>query len=69
MALLAGAAASIGCGTTGKQGLIDESMRNPGLRHQSLEATLRVMDLHPEYVDEMYPMVRQRHPRTMGARS
>jgi hypothetical protein len=53
-----------GCGTTAKQGLIDESMRSSTQRRQSLEATLRVMDNHPEYVDEMYQATR-RHPRTM----
>jgi hypothetical protein len=59
-------ASVIGCGTTTKQGLIDESMRNPAMRRQSFEATLRVLDQHPEYVDEMYQATRQRHPRTMG---
>ncbi|MDB4997292.1 MAG: hypothetical protein JWM74_4724 [Myxococcaceae bacterium] len=54
----------VGCGTTAKQGLIDESMRSSTQRRQSLEATLRVMDVHPDYVDEMYEATR-RHPRTM----
>jgi hypothetical protein len=39
-------------------------MRSSTQRRQSLEATLRVMDVHPEYVDEMYQATR-RHPRTL----
>jgi hypothetical protein len=57
-------ASLVGCGTTARQGLIDESMRSGTQRRQSLEATLRVMDAHPEYVDEMYQATRK-HPRTM----
>lgn len=37
---------------------------NPGRRAELFEATLRAMDEHPEYVDEMYRLT-LRHPSTL----
>ena len=39
-------------------------MKNDSLRRESLEATLRVLDEHPEYVDEFFVAAR-RHPLTL----
>ena len=42
----------------------DPGYDDPGRRADMLEATLRAMDEHPEYVDEMYRLT-LRHPRTL----
>lgn len=39
-------------------------MENPKLRRESLEATLRVTDEHPEYVDDLFALTLQ-HPKTL----
>lgn len=41
------------------------ALDNPKLRRESLEATLRVLDAHPEYVDDMFALTLQ-HPKTLN---
>jgi hypothetical protein len=39
-------------------------MANDEMRRESLEATLRVLDQHPEYVDELFALTLE-HPKTL----
>lgn len=52
------------CNTKQKAVATDEMYDDPGRRAEMLEATLRVMDEHPEYVDEMVRLT-LRHPKTL----
>ena len=53
------------CSTHGKTEITDKAMADDNRRAQIIEATLRVMDAHPEYVDELYRQARL-HDRTMN---
>lgn len=57
---LAGAA----CSPEGKAEITDQAFDDPGRRTEMLEATLRVLDAHPDYVDELFQLT-LRHPRTL----
>lgn len=53
-----------GCSAGAQKPAIETVMKNDAQRRESLEATLRVMDEHPEYVDELFVLT-LRHPRTL----
>src|SRR4051794_27683332 len=54
-----------GCGASQKAAVVDAVAKSPDQRRSSFEATLRVLDQHPEYVDELYRQTRQ-HPPTLN---
>jgi hypothetical protein len=54
----------VGCTTKGKTEVTDTAFDNPETRREMLEATLRVMDAHPEYVDELFELSLA-HPKTL----
>jgi hypothetical protein len=54
----------IGCGASSQKPGIDAAMDNDALRRESFEATLRVLDEHPDYVDELFAAT-LKHPRTL----
>lgn len=60
---LIAALAATACHAKQKAVATDEMYSDPGRRAEMLEATLRVMDEHPEYVDEMVRLT-LRHPKT-----
>ena len=64
--LLAGALvfSSAACSAGAQKPAIERVMQDERQRAESLEATLRVMDQHPEYVDELFALAR-RHPPTL----
>jgi hypothetical protein len=53
-----------GCGAGAQEPAIDTAMDNAKMRRESFEATLRVLDEHPEYVDELFAAT-LRHPVTL----
>jgi hypothetical protein len=53
-----------GCSAGAQKPAIETVMKNDKQRAESLEATLRVMDQHPEYVDELFVLA-LRHPATL----
>jgi hypothetical protein len=59
-----GVAASLGCGTSTKQALLETAFNKEGRRKDYFEATLRVLDENPKYVDEFYTLA-QKHPGTL----
>lgn len=54
-----------GCSVGAKRQLIATAIDEDASRAEYLEASLRVFDAHPEYVDELFRLAR-RHPVTMG---
>src|SRR4051812_13361305 len=52
------------CSTKQKTTATDQMYDDPGRRAEMLEATLRVMDEHPEYVDDMVRLT-LRHPKVL----
>lgn len=52
------------CSTHGKTEITEKAMADDDRRAQIIEATLRVMDQHPEYVDELFRQTRL-HDRTL----
>jgi hypothetical protein len=52
------------CSASTERPAVDATLSNPKLRHESLEATLRVTDEHPEYVDELFALT-LKHPVTL----
>lgn len=59
-------AASIGfaCAASSQKPAVDAALANDEMRRESLEATLRVLDQHPEYVDELFALT-LKHPKTL----
>ena len=57
-------AALAGCGVSGKKAVLSTALDPHGQRDQYLEATLRVLDEHPEYVDELFVKAKK-HPKTL----
>ncbi|MBF5042405.1 hypothetical protein FGE12_08335 [Aggregicoccus sp. 17bor-14] len=51
------AALATGCTTAQKKSLISTAIEDEGQRKQALEATIRVFDENPEYVDEMFKLM------------
>jgi hypothetical protein len=56
--------ALVACGAGAQKPAISTALDNDKLRHESFEATLRVLDEHPVYVDEFFAAAR-RHPATL----
>jgi hypothetical protein len=52
------------CSTEQKAKVSDVALDDPARRAEMMEAMLRVMDQHPEYVDEFFRYAR-RHPKTL----
>lgn len=52
------------CSASTQKPAVDAVMADDELRGESLEATLRVTDEHPEYVDDLFART-LRHPRTL----
>ena len=52
------------CSTRSKSEITDSAMKDDARRAELIEATLRVMDEHPAYVDELFHAT-QRHPRVL----
>ena len=53
------------CGVGAEKSAIDAALEKPALRAQTFEATMRALDQHPDWVDELYRVAR-RHPPTMN---
>ncbi len=53
-----------GCGVGAKQRIVAIAMDRDTTRAETMEATLRVLDEHPEYVGELFRAAR-RHPATL----
>lgn len=54
----------LACSASSQKPAVDAAMANDDLRRESLEATLRVLDQNPEYVDELFALTLQ-HPKTL----
>jgi hypothetical protein len=67
-ALVIGAAAVAACSTAQKQDVTQAALdaMSDEQRRSTIEATLRVLDAKPQYVDELYDLTRKRHPRTFN---
>jgi len=66
MSLTAAAAALTGCASAPTQAkAVDAVLSDAAERDEAFEATLRVLDQHPEYVDELYVKTRDHHRKTM----
>ena len=53
-----------GCSVGQKQNLLETAFDDDGRRQEFFEATLRVLDENPEYVDEFFVHAKK-HPKTM----
>lgn len=53
------------CSPAASRGVVAATLEPDDVRHAFLEGTLRVLDDHPEYVDELF-VLNRRHPRTMS---
>jgi hypothetical protein len=49
------------CSASTQKPAVETVLSSPATRKESFEATLRVLDQHPEYVDELFAMARK-HP-------
>jgi hypothetical protein len=56
--------ALVACSPAQQKPVIATAVDNADARHTSFEATLRVLDEHPEYVDELFAQSRK-HPKTL----
>jgi hypothetical protein len=65
--LIGAAAAAIACSTALKKDVAQTALdgMNEEQRRSTLEAALRVFDEKPQYVDELYDLIRKQHPRTL----
>ncbi len=61
---VAAALLSGGCSTTTKESLMRSALEGDEARQEWFEATLRILDTRPEYVDQFYELVRK-HPGTL----
>jgi hypothetical protein len=52
------------CSAGAQKPAISGALESESMRRESFEATLRILDEHPEYVDEFFAAAR-RHPRTL----
>jgi hypothetical protein len=55
---------ALGCSTTTKESLMRAALERDEARKEWFEATLRILDKRPEYVDEFYVLARE-HPATL----
>jgi hypothetical protein len=56
--------ALVACTPAQQKPVIATAVDDADARHTSFEATLRILDEHPEYVDELFAQSRQ-HPKTL----
>jgi hypothetical protein len=63
-AILAGCLLVCSCSTNQKAGLVNTALDDKEAREEYFEATLRVLDAHPEYTDELFAQA-QKHPKTL----
>jgi hypothetical protein len=54
----------LGCSAGTQKPVISGAIEHDSARREAFEATLRVLDEHPEYVDEFFAAARH-HPRTL----
>jgi hypothetical protein len=54
----------LGCSAGAQKPAIASALDDPEMRRESFEATLQVLDEHPEYVDDLFAVAR-RHPKTL----
>jgi hypothetical protein len=52
------------CTSKGKAEITEKAFEHPETRREMLEATLRVLDSHPDYVDELFELS-LKHPATL----
>lgn len=64
-AALTGLLLLAGCSVKQKKTLIAEALDEPGDRREAMEASLRVFDENPKYVDEMFRLMLE-HPATLN---
>jgi len=64
MAVTSAFALSLGCSAAQEKPAIETVLTSPATRQESFEATLRVLDAHPEYVDEFFRLT-LKHPSTL----
>lgn len=57
-------ASSLGCSITQKKSVLETAFSETDRRHEYFEATLRVLDQNPDYVDEFFAQAKA-HPRTL----
>ena len=50
------------CGTGSKAFMLDKAFALDGTRRDTMEATLRILDEHPDYVDEFFVLARGHKP-------
>jgi hypothetical protein len=58
--------ALLACSTGQKQAVVEKAVAPEDERRELFEATLRVLDEHPEYVDEFFELAVSKHPETLG---
>jgi uncharacterized membrane protein len=56
----------IACTVPQKRAATEASLENPERRREAFEATLRVLDENPAWVDEFFRLAVDRHPKTLG---
>jgi hypothetical protein len=56
--------ALLGCSAGAQKPAISAALDDPARRKESFEATLRVLDEHPDYVDE-FVLAAEKHPKTL----
>jgi hypothetical protein len=61
---LAVATALLACSASQKQAAVETAVDDPDRRRETFEATLRMLDRHPEYVDEFFQQALA-HPATL----
>jgi len=57
-------ACTVGCSAGAQKPAVATALDNPQMREESFEATLRVLDEHPDYVDDLFAAA-LRHPTTL----
>lgn len=65
-AVITAGALALACTVPQKKTAVAASLDDPERRRESFEATLRLLDEHPEYVDEFFRLALERHPATLG---
>jgi hypothetical protein len=61
-----GVAALLACSAGQKRAVVEKAVEPDESRRELFEATLRVLDEHPEYVDEFFGLAVSKHPETLG---
>jgi hypothetical protein len=64
LASIAALGVFVACAASSQKPAVDAALENDKMRRESFEATLRVLDDNPEYVDEFFASA-LRHPKTL----